>query len=630
MKLNLLVLFFLIFFQDCLAQKVLTQLEKYILFEKIDSAQIILKQLSQNEQNEYTKVLNKIATNKENNEDLLKFCHHIRIQNKFEYNILHSFLQKRIKDPQNDVLDLNYVKIKQFHIQIIAYEIALDQSVSESDQLKKYIDSFKQNKNEMYEKAMLFSKIHDILMLVIQKKSNEGMLLCEEYIQKAISLKDTFLIINFKYQMSNFYMVEDKIDEYIENCKEILELENKLTKKTLYYGLTIDNLIDALIFKGNVDEKYIENLLLYRFQNDKLISYSYYAKFVSILDKNSIVMQNIFKLFGVSDVLSLCDTMVKQTKNQLNSNEFYFVLMECSNALLKHKYYEQAFELKTKSNFLLKSIYAGELSQTIADFETNKIKKEKDTQLLIEKSKNQLYLVIVVSIAVFLVILLILAYYLIKNVRILKVRNAEKELLIKEIHHRVKNNFQIITSLFSLQLKHHSDPKTLEMVQETLGRIKTMSLIHQKLYKKDSIHSIHLPSYFEQLAKEVLMIYNYSHVKLNFQIENTELDIDTAIPLGLIFNELLTNSCKYVFANHSASELNVICKTLSLGHFEMIYSDGGQGLPIGFNIQEAKTLGLRLINKLVKQLQGNFEVKTEAFAQFKIQFKDSKLRKEID
>jgi len=210
-------------------------------------------------------------------------------------------------------------------------------------------------------------------------------------------------------------------------------------------------------------------------------------------------------------------------------------------------------------------------------------------------------------------------------------QNSEKELLLKEIHHRVKNNLQIISSLLDLQSKRIDDATTSAAITDGQNRVKSMALIHQKLYQNDNIAAVDFGSYVEQLLEQLLSIYKIKKVNKNIDIpEGTSFDIDTAIPLGLMLNELFTNSCKYAFNNERTNEISIQLSTIAKGSYALDVKDNGKGLPDNFDIWEAESLGLRLVGRLSEQLFGEVHYHTENGAHFKIEFKDTELRKEMD
>lgn len=214
------------------------------------------------------------------------------------------------------------------------------------------------------------------------------------------------------------------------------------------------------------------------------------------------------------------------------------------------------------------------------------------------------------------------------NNQIIKTQNEDKELLLKEIHHRVKNNLQVISSLLDLQSDNILDKAALSAVEDGQSRVKAMALIHQNLYQNQDIGSISFEEYANQLVKQLASVYSSENkVKVNLESTNIFFDIDTAIPLGLILNELVSNAYKYAFDEKVEGKLNVRLNQLSEGKYQLHVTDNGKGLDNDFDLTKAKSLGLRLVRRLSKQLYGSVEYHYNQGAAFSVTFKDTNQRK---
>jgi PAS domain S-box-containing protein len=198
----------------------------------------------------------------------------------------------------------------------------------------------------------------------------------------------------------------------------------------------------------------------------------------------------------------------------------------------------------------------------------------------------------------------------------------EKEVLMKEIHHRVKNNMTVISSLLNLQSGYIEDAQYKEMFNESMNRIKTMALIHEKLYRSKDLARIKFSDYIEDMADSIYKTYglNFDQIKLKQNIEKTSFSIDVAIPCGLIVNELLSNSLKHAFPENREGEISVTLLTNDKDEIELTVGDNGVGMPEGLNFRHTDSLGMNLINGLVTQLQGKIELHTEKGTEFRITF----------
>jgi len=187
----------------------------------------------------------------------------------------------------------------------------------------------------------------------------------------------------------------------------------------------------------------------------------------------------------------------------------------------------------------------------------------------------------------------------------------EKDSLLKEIHHRVKNNLQMVSSLLSLQTKNTRSKAAIEALEEGKSRVKAMALIHQKLYQNDDLSVIEMQGYIESLINSVQSVYKKGGHSINITIdaEGVELDIDRAIPFGLILNELVSNSFKYAFPHDGENGkiyIHLRKQNGQEGFFE--YTDNGIGLPEDTDERAQSSMGIRLMNRLANQLQTNLNV----------------------
>ncbi|MDD3985742.1 MAG: histidine kinase dimerization/phosphoacceptor domain -containing protein [Methanobacterium sp.] len=198
----------------------------------------------------------------------------------------------------------------------------------------------------------------------------------------------------------------------------------------------------------------------------------------------------------------------------------------------------------------------------------------------------------------------------------------EKDILMKEIYHRVKNNLMIISSLLSLQSRYIKDKDTKEIFRKSQNRAKSMALIHEKLYKSEDLKSINFAEYLKNLSNDLYTTYttNQDLVKLFLDVDNIIFDIEISIPLGLILNELLTNSLKHAFPNNRKGEVKIELHKKNNGRYYLSVADNGIGLPKNLNPHKIDTLGMQLINSLTKQINGELTVNTDNGTEFIIKF----------
>ncbi|MFH0895833.1 MAG: PAS domain S-box protein [Bacteroidota bacterium] len=199
----------------------------------------------------------------------------------------------------------------------------------------------------------------------------------------------------------------------------------------------------------------------------------------------------------------------------------------------------------------------------------------------------------------------------------------EKEVLLKEVHHRVKNNLQIISSILNLQSYYIKNEETKVMFQESQDRIKTMALVHENLYQSKDFSRIDLSFYIRNLVNNLYRSYNVdlSNIKLNLEVNQIYLNLDVGIPCGLILNELISNSFKYAFHGRKEGSITIRLLEIDQETFELDVSDDGVGMDKNVDFANIKSLGLQLVKTLVDQINGEISINTENGTHYRITFK---------
>jgi PAS domain S-box-containing protein len=204
----------------------------------------------------------------------------------------------------------------------------------------------------------------------------------------------------------------------------------------------------------------------------------------------------------------------------------------------------------------------------------------------------------------------------------------EKELLLKEVHHRVKNNLQVISGIFYLQSQYIDDPEILAILTDSQNRIESMALIHEKLYRSENFAKVDLSTYIEDLTSNLFASYNLSPrlIRLRQQVIDANLPLDAAIPCGLLVNELVSNALKHAFPNGRTGEIYIQFMKNQKDELDLIVRDNGIGIPAEFNIEKTNSLGLRLVRNLARQLKGKLTVYNDNGAVFCLTFPQPKER----
>jgi two-component sensor histidine kinase len=610
------------------------KVQDFIIENKLDSASFYLNKL---QNDPYKNLLFRIINNKkvaysEHNEFISKLLDDPNI----EYEVISNYINSSVHKPVGSKkINLEYVFLKWGQVSALRDEASLEAASKEQKKIEKYVSNFNEKEVNVL-RAKTIIKTHPVVMLLINRDLEKGKKLALESLKVSENLEDFELQIYFLSHYSDFLVVERKLKEFIKINERCLELEDKLPKKSAYYNITIANLINAYIFQGNNNKRVVQLLEELYNTPSQAVTYIYYAQLISSLDEKSALKQEILNKFQAKDVAELASKFIK-LGNRLNSNQFFKLVNMSSKALAAHDFYEEAIAYKEKAIQITRKIYSEDLSKFLAKDKTEQALKVKEIEISIEKDKTKLYIIIASLSLTLLLITLLVLVKIRKQSKELSSKNqlinnalTEKEVLIKEVHHRVKNNFQIITSLLELQSENIDDEKTLDRINQSKNRIKSMALIHQKLYRNEG-GLIGFNDYICLLIKEISIIHQLDvKIMTTIIVENIFFDVDTAIPLGLIINEIITNAYKHAFKNDRINKLSISINQQNDGDYKLIIQDNGAGISSSFQMEKSKSIGLTLVRRLVKQLQGNLDLLEDHGTRFEIIFKDSKKRNNIE
>ncbi len=471
------------------------------------------------------------------------------------------------------------------------------------------------------------------------------------------SVKALIILGNIFVQLPKF----DKALLYYKKA-EALIVENKMSKD-FYYLATYDAIAyvhqqkkqyDSVIYycnlaepftKSNLNPDLSSNLLLLKASaleqvgtNTELIAAARAGK--QICEANNV---NHYRVMFYAQMARAF------AKNKLGDSAFYYAKLtekwaDSSNMTNKqvevfntwasvYAYfgnYDQAYLFKQKAYDANEALKEAEVAAqtTTADimFETGK--KEKQIEYLDTINKQQRITEWVIGIALFLAIVAAgFAFASYKNKsklsKALLQSNQEKDVFLKEIHHRVKNNLQIISSLLYMQFKDSNNPVMMAQLKQAQERIKSMALVHNKLYESNDVVHIYLKEYIADLAAGILAANTPNGKNIGLEImatESIQLSLDTSISVGLILNELITNSCKYAFQSQNDGSISVHIQPKEKG-FLLTVKDNGCGLPPQFD--QKNSLGLRLVKNMARQLNGQVEFANENGTLVTIFFNDS-------
>lgn len=471
-------------------------------------------------------------------------------------------------------IDLDHVYIKWLQTSKLSDYVTIEEANEVRSSLEKYISNFDLNLPDVL-RAKILASSHNIVVHLNQKNTAEGKKLALEKLKTARQLKDTLIQITSLYHLSDFLIEEKKLQEYIAVSEESLQPEKQLTERSPFYVGTVIHLVNAYIFAGGHDDR-VKELLNELFANPltQAQSFSLYAQYLTIVEPDSPSEKEIFNLLEVNNIKDFCSRIETLSQNILNQNDMYHVLNQAVIALENRGYYKEANSYMEKCLRLREKTYSSDLAQSLADYQTKQAIAQKENEVAYAQLKSKLYSIIAILASCLFLIAIFVLRRNGKQRRLLNTKNEiiskslnekdnllhKNQLLFKEMNHRVKDNFQVVSSLMELQTKGINDETALQLGKEGKNRINAMALIHQKLYENNDL-DIEISDYISKLILSITDLYNREiQPKVIMDIPQFKFGIDTAMPHGLIINEIITNAFKYGF-NKKEPRLEVsLCK----------------------------------------------------------------------
>ncbi|WP_244156217.1 sensor histidine kinase [Maribacter ulvicola] len=423
------------------------------------------------------------------------------------------------------------------------------------------------------------------------------------------------------------------------------DVTNQQTDKEIADGRILNGLIIGNIGKCHVQLGEYEKAIPFLEESREVIKKYNKSKFSSDIIENTLALAECYlKLDNyakATDYLS-DDLNPIKSDNILKRNriyaDYYFKTGDFKNSTL---YLKKNIRIRDSIDALASNIKNQQLTSVVTqDLENSKKTMEQQKAQLEEsrkdiKARDDKISLVFVSLIFTLIGFAGLVYAYLKSIKnqrliaeqkyIIENSLVEKDSLLKEIHHRVKNNLQMVSSLLSLQTKNTRSKAAIAALEEGKSRVKAMALIHQKLYQNDDLSVIEMQGYIESLINSIQSVYKKGGHNINITIdaEGVELDIDRAIPFGLILNELVSNSFKYAFPNDdSDGKIYIHLRKIAdkEGFFE--YTDNGIGLPEDSEERANSSMGIRLMSRLANQLQTSLNTdRTQSGVRFWFNFK---------
>ncbi|HTA63023.1 MAG TPA: tetratricopeptide repeat protein [Bacteroidia bacterium] len=315
--------------------------------------------------------------------------------------------------------------------------------------------------------------------------------------------------------------------------------------------------------------------------------------------------------------LLYCDSSLQTVKPLGDINAERTAYQNLAQVYVKTGKYKEAYEYQTKFKELTDSIFNEENSKQLGDMKTSfeveraetelNAKADKQEAILLEEEKRQ-QIIIYASITLLLIVL-IFSFFLYKRVKATNKQKQTIEHLFKEVHHRVKNNLQVIASLLNLQKAYINDTKILDIFQDCQNRVYAMATIHEKLYEQHALSNISFNDYIKNLITQLIETYKLKfNVKYNLEVDIDSFDLDTLIPIGLLTNEIISNSLKYAFSETDENPAITfkLLKTPQPNSFTMLIGDNGKGSQVGLDDHHT-SFGMELIKILTAQLHGTIK-----------------------
>jgi two-component sensor histidine kinase len=441
-------------------------------------------------------------------------------------------------------------------------------------------------------------------------------------------------------------MIANSINNKVLACYNLISigsvlLEKKDYKKAIDYFLKTLTLGKELKDKPLIASAYSSLGSAYYNMEDYEKAYAYY-KYALVLaretdDKSSTlyILKNIgFILTSkkkYKEAIGYLEQALKENKNDNFKVELLSVYSTLAEAYAGLNDFKNAYKYHILYSKVDSIIFNKDREQATAEVTTKYNIEKKTKEILVLKKDNKIKdlqlsnsrLIIIAATIIFILTSIILFIFY-NKFQIKRKANEEKEIMLREIHHRVKNNLQIILSILNIQARKMKDDSMIGFIRESESRIQTMAIIHEKLYQSDSLAKIVFKEYISELIEFIYTIYNVDKEKISYTISETDvrLDINTAVPLGLIINELICNSLKHAFPEKENGAIFIQLTAIGSKEYELIIRDTGKGFPENLDIKKASTLGLKLIQTLVRQMEGNLAFDSTKGTMVCIRFKE--------
>lgn len=478
---------------------------------------------------------------------------------------------------------------------------------------------------EISKDSMLISRAYNNVGIIFKRKGDLAKAL--DYTFRALrvseKLNDRFGECSFLSCIADVYTEANDTTSALLYYRKTLALASEI-KETMVWGGVYHNMGKLYYNAGDYDKalKYYRLGLQYKKKHNQAtwIATSYTGIGSVYLKKGDYKKAIEFLNEGLSINQRL------KLKTQLAETH-----ASLSHAYMKLNNYRKAFEHNEQYHAYQDSVFNIEKEKSITEIEEKYKAEKKEQQILalqqsnqikdLEISKNNVLLITIalIAILIFVTTVVFIRLYMTKRktAAILIKANLEKETLLKEIHHRVKNNLQLVISLLEWQADDNTDATVLKLIDEGRSRVESMALIHELLYQHDNLGSINFADYTTRLCNHIKKCFNRSNILLTQHVAQVCLDLKHAIPLALIINELVTNSFKYAFSDKESGSISILLQEMDINLYQLTVEDNGRGIG---ELTLKDSLGLQLVSTLVRQLNGTLTIQNNPGASFIIRF----------
>lgn len=411
--------------------------------------------------------------------------------------------------------------------------------------------------------------------------------------------------------IGNVYLLLNQNDSALNNFRKSLEIKRLLKDKS-GEGSSLNNMGDVMVKMDKLREA--EGL----YRQALAIRLSTDDKVGQVITRN-----NLAHVYFLDGNLEDAEYELKRSERLAASMGLLQHLKDNYESQVKlykqKKEYDEALDYSEQLLVIKDSLLSLEKTQSLAEMQTRyeSLKKEDRISLLekegllqaVEIDRKQIWIRSLFLAMVLIFIIGVLVYY---NFRMVRKNKMRIEILLKELHHRVKNNLQILSSLLSLQSQQLTDDTAIKAVKSSESRINAMALIHRKLYTVDQNRTVDIKEYITELIEYLVYSYGYHerNLKLDLEINEISIDVDKAIPLGLILNELISNAFKHAYENQPNPKLKINLAHPDLHGLDIQIQDNGGGFP-AMDEKQRKTFGMKIVTTLIKELKGSLDVKSE-------------------